>query len=131
MTNRPKFFLSHGPCELRVEQIGPHLWHTGVYEMTLLKVDVTDEAGKVTDSNYHQLDSWERFTCMSESCAKRCALQTVVRCAEERRMDLPAPPAPWGNRTELSNDDWAAELRRQQFPGYIAREGLERFQEFL
>jgi len=126
---RPKFYRNHGPCQLRVEQIGPHLWHGAVYEARPFLVTVRDEAtGDVIKSELHQFDSWERFTCLDEACAKRCAIATVDNRLADRRVDPPASPSHWSDDSTQPDENWKAELERLHFPGYFERDGVERFE---
>ena len=111
------------------EQIGPHLWHGAVYETRPMRVNVHDDAGNVIDTQLHHVISWELFTCLSESCVKRCALVTVENRLADRNLTAPALEGDWSDDSGQPNEEWKAELLRLAFPGYRDRDGFERFQD--
>jgi hypothetical protein len=105
---RAKFYRLHGPCQLRIEQIGPDLWHGSVYEL-------------------RPFPNWERFTCLSEECSRRCAIVTVQNRLRERREGEPELEGDWFNDSDRSDEEWRVEIAALNFPGYLNRDGMERF----
>jgi hypothetical protein len=108
MTARPKFLRHYGPLQLRVEQIGPDLWVGLIY-----------------------LGAWpgwwDPFTALTEEAAKRGALATAFN-----RFG-PAPEGSddyWRSLSDIPDADWAITLASLGFPGYPAREGMQRWDGF-
>ena len=106
---RAKFFRHYGPCQLRVEQIGPDLWHGAVYERW-------------------PLPNWERFTCLNEACAKQCAVVTAKNRLERRRLDeTEMIESQWFDDSDRADAEWTKEIAALGFPGYVDRDGMEMF----
>ncbi len=94
-----------------------------------MPVEITDDAtGEVIATEVHQHDWWERFTCLDEKCVKKCATITVDNRLGARPPD--ALDGSWSDDSNESEDTWKACLERLNFPGYLQREGLGRFDGF-
>jgi len=68
--------------------------------------------------------AWDRFTCFTEECGKRCALRTA------NNLIGPAPVGSDPERRDFSSDgdeSWDAHLKKQGFPGYLEPGGRELF----
>ena len=109
---RPKFYRNYGPlCQLRAEQIGPHLWHASVYE----KYPAGD-------------DVWHRSTALSEIGAKNDALSTAKGRLLDRG-ERGVSGGDWTDDSQQPDHEWKAELERLHFPGYLERNGMPRFED--
>ena len=118
--DRPKFLRHHGPLQLRVEQIGPHFWVGSAY--------LGCWPQKKPDGSVQYVHRWDPlFTDLTEEAAKRDALATAFR-----KID-PAPDGSnneWRDLSDVPDEDWSRTLNDLAFPGYPAREGMERWSGF-
>jgi hypothetical protein len=119
--DRPKFLRHYGPLQLRVEQIGPHLWVGSVYLGLWPK--------QTPDGSIQYVHRWDDplFTGLTEEAVKRGALATALR-----KID-PAPDGSdneWRNLSDIPDENWSRTLSALDFPGYPAREGMERWDGF-
>jgi hypothetical protein len=80
--NRPKFFKQCGPCQLRVELIGPELWHGAVYEAVPTAVTIPPEHGGEIALSARV--SWDRFTCLGKETGATFAKADALATAKKR-----------------------------------------------
>lgn len=120
MANRPKFLRYYGGLQLRVEQIGPDLWVGSIYIGCLPPTP--------THGSDEPMHLWDPpFTSLTEEDTKRAALATAFH-----RIG-PAPKGSdeeWRCLSDIADEDWSRTLRDLGFPGYPAREGMERWSGF-
>jgi hypothetical protein len=98
--------------QLRVEQIGPNLWSGAVY-LGMIPEEFLNIPGPRR--------RWHVFTALTEEAAKRQTMTTV---------NTLQPEGPWVDLCDMPEEDWARGLAERGFPGYLAREGMERWSGF-
>jgi hypothetical protein len=111
---RTKFLCQYGDLELRVEQMGPHIWHGAVDHP--ICVPKQDDPSTL-------VHFWGRFTCRTEECVKRCAMITGEKLVG------PVPKSSEEEWRDCSDEDesWDRILKKRNFPGYLQGPGDERF----
>jgi hypothetical protein len=111
--DRPKFLRHYANgVELRVEQIGPNLWSGAVYLGVI--------PGEFLNPQGHGY-RWHVFAALTEEEAKRETMATVRTLQPDR---------PWVDLCDMPDEDWARGLAERGFPGYLHREGMERWSGF-
>jgi hypothetical protein len=130
--NRPKFLRYYGAVneggitqpfgvvQLRVEQIGPHLWGGALYKgcWPVPNLDGSDGLAHV----------WDRFTALTEEAAKHAAWATATNLFGPARGDADED---WRCCTDASEESWTAGMQAIAFPGkYPGHEGMDRFPDF-
>ena len=104
----------YGKAVLRVEQIGPDLWHTAMFRDRGLEL--------------FGIPPWECdfCRCSDENTPK----QHAVAMAKFREESEPEPR--WDDLSRIvSDEDWAKTLRAQKFPGYRYPEGATLFPDLI
>jgi hypothetical protein len=111
--DRPKFLRHYANGEqLRVEQIGPHLWSGAVYR-GVIAAELLD-----TPEPKH---IWDVFTALTVEAAKHGSEVTVEGLQQD---------GPWVDLSDMRDEDWETALAERRFPGYPPREGMERWSGF-
>ena len=115
--SKHRFSQEYGGCLLFVEQTAPNVWQGSVYEERFEEVPLRNESG-VVYLQRRQVTQWERFICLDEKCAKRCALTTVENRLRLYKREVPKPGV-WLDRSGEADDEWTGELERRTFPGKL------------